>query len=249
MKPSYKEVLAPNKVLNEHQVNRQPFWWRHSSSPWDGNESCFLPFVFKLLIPFLFWGNQPAGDQLKFFSFKHTNLPRPRNAHVGLPAPASRGETTCWRHSSFYWDSKGNNAWILLKQTETEKGRRNQALMVPQATAGAALPFYFTCDVTQLLKTSSSEIFCSLKSKVTQLMSGFHILREPPSWRHQQWRSWEWEAMRTSPLEGDSQPSTQLTTGVREIIFQLCPPLSWPSESRAEAGRGKWLHLASKCWR
>ena len=71
--------------------------------------------------------------------------------------------------------------FYLSKETETEKGGRNQALMVPQATAGAALPFYFTCDVTQLLKTSSSEIFCSLKSKVTQLMSGFHILREPPS--------------------------------------------------------------------
>ena len=125
-KPSYKEVLAPNKVLNEHQVNRQPFWWRHWSSPWDGNESCFLPFVFKLLIPFLFGGNQAAGDQLKLFSFKHTNLPRPRNARVGLPAPASRGETTCWRRSSFYWDSKGNNVWILLKQRNWNRERREE---------------------------------------------------------------------------------------------------------------------------
>ena len=44
----------------------------------------------------------------------------------------------------------------LKKETETEKGGRNQALMTPQTTAGAALPFDFTRDVTQLLKTSSS---------------------------------------------------------------------------------------------
>ena len=44
----------------------------------------------------------------------------------------------------------------LNKETETEKGGRNRALMTPQATAGAALPVDFTRDVTQLSKTSSS---------------------------------------------------------------------------------------------
>lgn len=118
-KPSYKEVLAPNKVVNEHQVNRQPFWWRHSSSPWDGNESCFLPFVFKLLIPFLFGGNQAAGDQLKLFSLKHTNLPRPRSAHVGSPTPASRGETTYWRRSSGFTETskEAMRGFYLNKET------------------------------------------------------------------------------------------------------------------------------------
>ena len=122
-KPSYKEVLAPNKVLNEHQVNRQPFWWRHSSSAWDGNESCFLPFVSKLLIPFLFGGNQAAGDQLKLFSLTHTNLPRPRNAHVGSPTPASRGETTYWRRSSGFTETskEAMRAFYLNKETQKRK--------------------------------------------------------------------------------------------------------------------------------
>lgn len=46
--------------------------------------------------------------------------------------------------------------FYLNKETETEEGGRNPALVMPQATAGAALPLDFTRDVTQFLKASSS---------------------------------------------------------------------------------------------
>ena len=122
-KPSYKEVLAPNKVVNEHQVNRQPFWWRHSSSPWDGNIDLQHLGYKSAIIPFLFGGNQAAGDQLKLFSLKHTNLPRPRSAHVGSPTPASRGETTYWRRSSGFTETskEAMHGFYLKKHTRERR--------------------------------------------------------------------------------------------------------------------------------
>lgn len=51
-----------------------------SPPPQYGDEPCCLPFVFKLLIPFLFGGTQTAGGQLKLFSLKHTAVPQTPDA-------------------------------------------------------------------------------------------------------------------------------------------------------------------------
>lgn len=107
MKASYKKALAPNKVLNQRQVNRD--------SPSGEDSQALRGMEMSLAFSHLcsnhsfhcFWRHPRAGGQLKLFSLKHTPLPKPKNACVvSLPRCKHGSNTTYRRRSDFTKTSK-----------------------------------------------------------------------------------------------------------------------------------------------